>query len=341
MQSNSLKLQLPLAQANVLSCGCIRTSRKTCPHMIRLAFAGTAEIGVPLLSALATDPRFQIPLVVTQPDQPAGRKMELTAPAIKVAAQALGLPVFQPERLSSSAALEKISALEPDLMLVMAYGQILKKVALDLPKKGCLNVHTSLLPKYRGASPIQSALLKRDRETGITLIRMEEGMDTGPILASFAIPIAEGETAATLHHRLAQLSGQRIPDALEEFMRGGLSGQAQNESEASACGKISKEDGRIDWSEPAEVIEAKIRAFTPWPSAFTFFQGQRLKLLRAALAPYPSEGILGSVLRVPEGIAVQAGSGLLLLRQVQLEGKKPQGIEEFLRGQPSFLGARL
>ena len=340
---------------------------------IKLIFTATGNVAVNLLKSLHHDSRFEILLVVTGTDKPMGRKMELQPNLIKKTALELGLKVFQPENIKSPEAIEQLKSADPDLMLVMAYGQILSQEVLDVPTINSLNVHASLLPKYRGASPIQSAILNGEPKTGITLMKMVKQMDAGAMYQHFEIPITN-DTTASLEEKLANLAAEKIPDTLVKVAEGKLTPIEQNEAEATYVTKISKADGQIDWNEPAEVIERKIRAFNPWPSTYTFFKRKRLKILSASVlykrsihhvavdddagwagkGEPPTQrnltsfeldeedlGEPGQVVEKNGKVGVATGKGLLLLSEVQLEGKKPQTMKEFLNGNGEFIGANL
>lgn len=307
---------------------------------IKLIFTATGNIAVNLLKSLHADSRFEIALVVTGMDKPMGRKMELQANLIKKTALELGLEVFQPENIKAAEAIEKLKSADPELMLVMAYGQILSQEVLDVPAIDCLNVHASLLPKYRGASPIQSAILNGETKTGITLMKMVKQMDAGAMVQHFEIPIVNDSTAS-LEEKLANLASQKIPDALVAVAEGKLKPIEQNEAEATYVTKISKTDGEIDWQEPAEVIERKIRAFNPWPSTYTFFNGKRLKISAAKVHFIQSSQEPGTVVQQEGWTGVVTGKGVLVLIEVQLEGKKLQTIKDFLNGNPEFVNTKL
>lgn len=309
---------------------------------LKLIFIGTGEIGVRLLDSLNENPNIDLALVVTGVDKPAGRKMELQPSAIKKTALELGLEVYQPEAIKSPEAVEKLKNVAPDVILVMAYGQLLSQEVLDIPKIDCLNVHTSLLPKYRGASPIQSVILNGEKQTGITLMRMVKEMDAGPMYEQFKILLMSAlETAGTLEARLAKLAAEKVPNSLVQIVEGKLEPTEQNEAEATFVTKISKADGQINWDEPAELIERKIRAFNPWPSCYTFFKGKRLKIHGAIAKNMDASAPPGTVVEKDGGVGVVTGKGILELIEVQPEGKKPQTMKEFLNGNGDFFGSKL
>ncbi len=308
---------------------------------IPLLFIGTADIGAPLLRALSADKRFEIKLVVTQPDKPAGRKLELTPCPIKIEALKLGLTVYSPEKFNTPETLAEIQKLKPQMIVLMAYGKLLKKAILDLPPKGCINVHASLLPLHRGASPIQNCLLTGDKKTGISIMRMGEGLDDGPVYSMFEFPLTPSDTAETVWDKLASLTAEKTPDTLLQIANGKLKPTPQDDSKATFCAKIEKTDGEIDWVEPAETILRKIRAYAGWPGTYTFWNGKRLKILRAETSDISYTHQPGTVTFELGQVRVTTGEGGLILKEVQLEGKKAQPIEEFLKGQQGFEGSIL
>jgi len=237
---------------------------------LRIIFLGTAELSCASLQALAGNPQFQIAAVVTQPDRPKGRDLKPQPSPVKSLALRLGLPVLQPERARDEKFIAGLRALQPDLIIVVAYGQILPPAILDLPRHGCLNIHPSLLPKYRGAAPIQWAIANGDTETGVTIMKMDAGLDTGPIVSQRRTPIRSEDDSATLHDRLAQLGAELLVQTIPDYVAGKIQPVPQPAEGASHAVKIKKEDGRIDWNQPAQTIWNRLRAFTPWPGAFTF-----------------------------------------------------------------------
>jgi methionyl-tRNA formyltransferase len=237
---------------------------------MNIVFMGTAELSCASLEALAHDRQFQIAAVVTQPDRPKGRELRPQPSPVKMLAQKLDLPVLQPGRARDETFISELRGLAPDLIVVVAYGQILPPAILDLPRHGCLNVHTSLLPKYRGAAPIQWAMANGDAETGVTLMKMDAGLDTGPIVAQRRAPIQATDDSATLHDRLARLGAELLLATLPGYIAGKIQPRPQPAGGVSHAPKIKKEDGRIDWTLPAQVIANRLRAFTPWPGAYTF-----------------------------------------------------------------------
>ena len=302
---------------------------------------GTPDFAVPVLRKLIA--LHEVAGVVTQPDRPAGRGRHLRPPPVKVVAQEAGIPVYQPKSLRGEEAADPLGQWAPELIVVAAFGQILRPHVLNLPVYGCLNVHASLLPRWRGAAPIQHAILAGDAETGISLMQMDEGLDTGPVYACRAIAIRPDETAATLHDQLAELGAILLDEQLDDIVSGRLPAEPQDDSVSTYAPLIKKQDGAIDWRRPAGEIDRQIRAMTPWPGAFSSWQGKRLKILSADLAPDISRpgGQPGQVVETAEGAAVLTGEGALHLRQLQLAGKRATPITEFLRGQPNFSKALL
>ena len=295
---------------------------------------GTPEFAVPSLQILMSgdDP---VVGVVTQPDQPAGRGMALRAPPVKKLAEAHRLPVFQPVKLRVPGVLERLQSWQPDLIIVAAYGRILPNAILTLPPYGCINVHASLLPKYRGAGPIQWAIANGETETGVTIMQISEQMDAGDILLKKVMPITPTDTGGSLHDKLARLGAEALREALRLLKEGQLTARPQNEAEVTSAPLITKEDGRIDWSLAAATIERRVRAFNPWPSAYTMFNGKLLKIFAAHVEHVLrfSQAVPGAIVEVtPVSVSVATGDGVLTLLEVQLEGKKRLPVEEFLRG---------
>lgn len=311
----------------------------------RIIFMGTPAFAVPSLSALHEAEREQgwkLVAVVTQPDRPAGRGKRTVASPVKQTAQSLGIPVLQPGRLRKEPeAVEALRSLAPDVIVVAAYGQILPKAVLEIPRFGCINVHASLLPAYRGASPITAAILDGLAETGVSIMLMDEGMDTGPVLAQAQQPIYADDTTETLGERLAVQGADLLVETLPKWLKGEVAPVAQQElpGEPSICRLVKKTDGRIDWTLPAVHIERMARAYTPWPSAFTTWKGVVFKIWSAEVAPGVAEP--GRVLRHNGQVAVGTGEGLLILRVVQPAGKRAMDVVSFVNGAPDFVGSRL
>jgi len=304
---------------------------------LRIVFMGTAELASPILRALHSQPDFAVATVVTQPDRPKGRHLETQPPPLKQAAVSAGLPVLQPERARNADFVDALRQIHPDLIVVVAYGQILPPSILEIPQFGCLNVHTSLLPKYRGAAPIQWAILNNEPETGVTIMRMDAGLDTGDILAQTPTPISSGDNAETLHDRLAKLGAELIGPTIREYVAGRIKPVPQPQEGASYARKISKEDGRIDWNQPASLIWNQVRALIPWPGAFTHQPGQPkprlLKVWRAEVDPEHRVAKPGEVLRCDKsGILVACGQQSLLISELQKEGGRRMRAQEFIAG---------
>ena len=306
--------------------------------MTRIVFMGTPDFAVPALEILTEN--YEIVTVVTQPDRPSGRKRRLTPPPVKEAALALGLPVWQPPTLRAPQAVARLRALTPDLVVVVAFGQILRAEVLEIPPHGCLNVHSSLLPKYRGPAPVAAAILAGETETGVTLMVMDEGLDTGPIIAQATCPIAPGDTTASLGGKLSCLGADLLIETLPRWLAGGIAPQTQDETRATYCRLIVKSDGRLDWRRLAVELARQVRACIPWPTAFTTWRGMPLKVLRA-MPREDGQGQPGEVIALDGGAGVVTGAGVLQLLEVQRAGKRAMTIEEFLRGQPAFVGAVL
>ncbi len=306
---------------------------------VRTVFMGTPDFAVPSLQALLADPAYRVVGVVTQPDRAAGRGRERRPSPVKRVALAAGLPVLQPERLREPAAFAELAALAPDLIVVAAYGQILRPEVLALPRFGCLNVHASLLPRWRGAAPIAAAILAGDTVTGVTIMLMDAGMDTGPILAQESEPIHDEDTAATLGARLARLGADLLIRTLPAYLSGRLQPRPQPEEGVTLCRPLTKEQGRIDWTLPAAHIARMVRAYEPWPGTYTTWKGQLLKILAAT--PAPGQAPPGHVLAWGRGAAVGTAAGLLVLQMVQPANRPPMRIEAFCRGRPDFIGAVL
>ena len=339
---------------------------------LRLVFMGTPPLAATVLEALLAENIFAVAAVVTQPDQPKGRDLKLQPSAVKELALKKNLPVLQPERARDETFLAQIRQLAPDLIVVAAYGQILPQALLDVPRFGCLNVHTSLLPKYRGAAPIQWAILNGDAETGVTIMRMDAGLDTGPIVSEERTPIAADDDAQTLHDRLARLGGALLTRTIPDYVAGKILPHPQPAEGASYARKIKKEDGRIDWSQPARVLWNRVRGLTPWPGTFTFLQTAAapvlLKIWRTQLVergqPCPRDPCqpkleqhdvphehADSAVRAPaapgeiisagrDGFVVACGEGALRVLELQREGGKRLTAAQFLAGHSLRAGER-
>lgn len=320
----------------------------------RIIFMGTPDFAVPALSTLIESSApslkeggrggWEVVAVVTQPDRPGGRGKKLTPPPVKTVAQEAGISVLQPETLKSDQAVAELAALKPDLIVVAAFGQILRANILSLPPRGCINIHASLLPRWRGAAPVAAAIRAGDAETGVTLMQMDEGLDTGPIIARQAIPIRATDTAATLTADLAELGAKLLLDTLPPWLAGELTPYPQDDSLATLAPRLKKEEGAIDWTRPAVEIERQVRAFDPWPGTFTRGPRGQLKVLSVEVASEvdgPDQTEPGTVFKHRRGVYVTTGHGVLRLITVQPAGKREMTAEAMLNGQPELLGARL
>ncbi len=304
--------------------------------MIRFVFMGTAELACASLAALAQNPEFEILAVVSQPDRPKGRDLKLQPSAVKKLALEKHLPVLQPERAKNESFIQQLRDLRPDLIVVAAYGQILPQTILDLPQFGCLNVHTSLLPKFRGAAPIQWAILSGENETGVTIMKMDAGLDTGDILTQIKTPITGEDNSQTLHDRLATLGAELLVKTIPDYVDGKIVPQKQSMEGASYARKIEKADGQLDWSQPAATLWNRIRAFTPWPGAFTFQKNESgprlLKIWRVQVEENLS-GAPGEILQADKnGIIVACGKHALRILNLQREGGRQMTAQEFVIG---------
>ena len=311
--------------------------------MTRIVFMGTPEFAVPSLAALLGT-RYDVVGVLTKEDQPAGRGQKLVASPVKQLAAAHGLAIHQPPTLRTAEAQTALAGLAPDVLVVAAYGLILPQEVLDLPRFGCINVHGSVLPRWRGAAPIAAAILAGDVETGVSIMRMDAGVDTGPMLSAAYLPIMLDDTTGTLTAKLAGLGADLLVRTLPRWLAGELAPTPQPDKGATWAPRITKEEGQIDWSEPAALIERRVRAYQPWPAAYTRWNGQGLKVLRAR----PEEGAGGWGLGVGTIIAGKTGSagvvtgrGVLWLEEVQLAGKRATPIDAFVQGARGFLGSKL
>jgi methionyl-tRNA formyltransferase len=299
-------------------------------HRLRIAYAGTPEFAVPALNALQDD-GHEIVAVYTRPDRPAGRGQSVTASPVKRRALELGLPLEQPATLRSPGAAEQLRALGADLMVVAAYGLILPPEVLAVPRLGCWNIHASLLPRWRGAAPIQRAILAGDTQTGITIMQMDAGLDTGPMLLATATHIGQRETAGELHDRLATLGAEVIVAALREWQAGRLTPRQQPVEGVSYAAKIRKDESLIDWTSPACAIDRQVRAFNPWPVAETRWEGRQLRVWSAEPVAGDASGMPGQVIEASGGrLVVVTGDGALSLTRVQLAGRRTVTAAEFL-----------
>jgi len=306
----------------------------------RFVFMGTPDFAVPVLEALVG--QYQVVAVVTQPDRAAGRGRRTKFPPVKKTALAHDLPLLQPPSLRRPEAAMELRELAPDVIIVAAFGQILPPEVLTIPPHSCLNVHASLLPRYRGAAPIAAAILAGEGQTGVTIMLMDEGMDTGPILAQAECKIKPRDTTGSLSVKLAHLGADLLVETLPRWLEGQTVPQPQDNSLATYCQMITKQDGLIDWSLPATDLWLRVRAYDPWPGAYTYWRGKRLKILRARpVTVGTSDEEPGRVISLDDGVAVVAGTDALLLEEIQLAGKKALAAQEFIRGQRNFIGSVL
>lgn len=303
----------------------------------RVVFMGTPDFAVPSLEACTAI--GEVVLVVTQPDKPKGRGRELAMPPVKKWALEHGLPVKQPEKLRATRFHEELILVKPDVVVVAAYGKILPPELLAVPEKGCVNVHGSLLPRWRGAAPIQWAIASGDPTTGVCLMVMEAGLDTGPVIACREVPIGPHDTGGSMHDTLARLGADLLRSELLAYLRGERPVRAQDESRATLAPMLEKEDGRLDFRQPARVLEARLRAFTPWPGAFTFIDGMLLKVLKARVGS--GRGEPGHVLTTVKDLEVACGEGSLIIEEVLPEGRRAMSAAQFLSGRPLAASTKL
>ncbi|MCG8346607.1 MAG: methionyl-tRNA formyltransferase [Chloroflexales bacterium] len=308
--------------------------------MVRILYLGSPSFAVYPLEALV-QAGYTICAVVTQPDRPAGRQRTLTAPPVKLAAQRLGLQVLQPPTLRDPAVIEQLAALRPNVGVVAAYGEILRKAVLEIPPLGYLNIHPSLLPLHRGPTPVAGAILAGDTETGMTIMKLDRGMDSGPILAQVIVPLSASARAEALTDELFQLGAKLLLDVLPSYVNGAIELRPQDHSQASVTRLLTKEDGLVDWTLPALVIERRIRAFDPWPGAHTIWRGQNLKLLYAQVdATWSGDECPGTIVSA-DGPRIATGSGALILNEVQPSGRRSMSGQAWVHGQPGLVGQRL
>lgn len=309
---------------------------------MRVIFMGTPDFSVGALKALAEN-GYEIAGVVTQPDKPRGRGKASAMTPVKEAALELGLTVYQPSRVREQSFMDTVRALNPDVIVVSAFGQIIPKALLELPRYGCVNIHASLLPKYRGAAPIQWAVMDGEPVSGVTIMQMDEGLDTGDMLAKTEVPLDPDETGGSLFDKLSRAGAELLIRTLPALEQGTLTPEKQPlESPTAYARMIRKEDGRIDWNLEAEAIERRIRGLNPWPSAYTELTGKILKIWRAEVLPKESGQAPGTVTEAGKGgFCVQTGKGVLRLLEVQLEGKKRMDAQAFLRGFHAAPGMKL
>ncbi len=301
-------------------------------NSLRIVFAGTPDFSVPPLEALLNSPH-EVAAVYTQPDRPAGRGRKLVAGPVKTAAQDASIPVHQPASLRDAAEVEQLRALNPDLMVVVAYGLLLPGAVLEIPRLGCVNIHASLLPRWRGAAPIQRAIQAGDAESGVSIMRMDEGLDTGPVYLMKAVELAPDETGGSLHDRLSRLGAETLMDALPGIADGSLQPRPQDDSQATYAAKLEKKEARIDWHQPAVLIERQVRAFNPWPVAYTRYENANLRIWEArAIEGMTAEpGTVMSATR--DGIDISTADGLLRVTRLQMPGKRAMDARDFINAQ--------
>jgi methionyl-tRNA formyltransferase len=309
--------------------------------MTRVVFMGTPEFAVPTLHALIESSQYNVVGVVTQPDRPAGRGRSLRPSPIKIAALEASIPIFQPPTLRTPEAFAQLETRQPDLIVVAAFGQILRQNVLDLPTFGCINVHASLLPRWRGAAPIQAAIRAGDTDSGITIMIMDAGLDTGPMLSHRTIQINADDTGQSLHDRLAEIGGPLLLKTLSAYLEGSLTPRPQPDDDSliTYANQIRKEDGQIEWTSSAAEIDRLVRAFTPWPGTFTYWDGKLLKILSGTFAA--GRVAPGQVVATEHGFAVGTSSGMYIPEAVQLAGKKAVSAADFVRGNNAIIGTSL
>jgi len=309
--------------------------------MTRVLYMGTPDFAVPALRSLIDLASFEVVGVVTQPDRPAGRGQALRPSPVKIAAETSSLPIFQPQTLRTPEAIRRLQSWQPDVIVVAAFRQILRPDVLALPAYGCLNVHASLLPRWRGAAPIQAAIRADDSQTGITIMQIDAGLDTGPMLSQRAIPIGPRETGQTLHDKLATLGASLLIETLPGYINGDIRPQSQPEDEAliTYAPQIKKEEGIIDWSDSAAAIDRLVRAFTPWPGTATTWGGRRLKIISGQAVDGTAPP--GQVIAYDNGIAIGTGAGFYRPDTLQLAGKKALPAADFLHGNAAIIGSKV
>jgi methionyl-tRNA formyltransferase len=300
----------------------------------RVVFMGSPDFALPSLRALMAG--YTLSGVVTQPDKPSGRGRQLTPPAVKQEAVKLGLPVIQPQKLRDPQAIETLRQWAPEFIIVAAYGQILRQEVLDLPFFGCINVHASLLPRWRGAAPIQAAILAGDSDTGVTIMKMDAGLDSGPILSQRSIPISQEDTAGSLDEKLAQLGAELLIETLPDYLSGSITPRKQEEAMVTKAPLLTKEQGKLDFDRDAIFLARQVRAYNPWPGCYTIWQGQMLKVHRAHAISMEAP-LKNTHLIMENKPACRTGAGILVLDELQPAGKRSMRGEEFLRGNRSWV----
>jgi methionyl-tRNA formyltransferase len=308
---------------------------------LHIVFMGSPAIAVPAMEQLI-NAKYSIDAVYTQPDRPAGRGRSLAASPVKEAALRHGLEIVQPESLKPPQVMEQLASYKPDIIVVCGYGQILTQSVIELPRLKSINVHYSLLPRHRGASPVASALLAGDEYTGVSIQIVRMKLDTGPLLASAAIPIKSYDNTGTLTQKLAIVGAQLLEEALGGWIRGEINPVEQDESKATYFGQVKKEEGKIDWDKPAVEIWNRVRAFQPWPGCFTYWKGKQLKIIEAIPVVLDFKGETGKVLSIDStSVGVITGKGILKLNMIQYEGKRAMHTHSFIQGQRDFIDSKL
>lgn len=309
---------------------------------LKIIFMGTPEFSLPGLTTLINDPEFEIIGVFTRADKPVGRKQILTAPPVKLLANQHGIPVFQPEKIKPEA--DRIRSLKPDLIVVIAYGKIIPQEILDIPTYGCINVHASLLPKYRGAACLNAPIINGDQETGVTIMQMEAGLDTGPILRQAKINLTNKTVLPEVHDQLAKLGAEILPQTLKDWVAGKIIPQKQDDSQASYISTLKKEDGRLDWSKTATELDRLVRGFNPWPGTFTYDKNDKIVKILAAEIEHQDQKAdkkiekIGEISLKNNKLRVKCGQDYLVILKLQTEGGKALATQEFLSGHANFVG---
>ncbi|MBR6365081.1 MAG: methionyl-tRNA formyltransferase [Lachnospiraceae bacterium] len=300
---------------------------------MRIVFMGTPDFAVASLDALIKNPFLNVVAVFTQPDKYRGKKAQVAYSPVKIKAMEFNIPVYTPVKIREQENIDILREIAPDIIVVAAFGQILPKEILELPKYGCVNVHASLLPKYRGAAPIQKVILDGEKETGVTIMQMAQGLDTGDMLAKVKTKILPTDTGESLHDRLAELSGPLLIRTLDAIEAGEVKPEVQDDSKSCYAGMIHKEDGILDFTQSAAALERAVRAYYPWPGAYTYVNGQQLIILKAKILPGSTTKQPGTVTSVtPGGISIQTGDGILTVTELKLQGKKAMSVRDFLNG---------
>lgn len=303
----------------------------------RIIFMGTPEFACPGLKALINEPDFEIIGVYTQADKAVGRKQEITRPPIKILALENNIPVFQPEKIRTET--ENIKSLKPDLIVVIAYGKIIPQSILDIPTHGCINVHASLLPKYRGAACLNAPIINGDSKTGVTIMKMEAGLDTGPIIRQIEMELKGKETLSDVHDKLSELGAGILVETLKSWMKGELEAKKQNDDEATYISTLKKEDGKLEFVKSAQELERMIRGLNPWPGTYCSYKSQALKILKAKIENNEDKKAnIGEVYLNNGNLAIQCGQNSLLILELQLPGKKAMNAKEFLNGNKDIIG---